>query len=916
MTRPTEVEGIEPGAIGTAFDRPPPEAEAGAAADVKATPALGHETLAPVRELIESDAIEVVSTDIFDTLVWRRTLKPVDAFVDLGERLSAVSLLAPSLSAGSFANLRRLAEERVRADRKEAFGDAEVTLGEIYEDFPEWVFAGHPPEDALNEEIELERELIVPDLDVVELLRHATSRGKTIVAISDIYFSADEIRRLLGQPELSSLPFRRIFTSSDHRDGKAGRLFDIALAALGCEPVQMVHIGDNAKADIEPAVERGIRTVFLEKRSESFEAILDRETMFGRPSIDKETGSLGRQRPSATIDFGLTALRAKTEHRDEGKRVATGLRAHWRFGATVLGPVLAGFGEWVHEQAREIGVDRVHCLMREGEFLARYVEAAGPGATWPVEPHQLWLSRYVATRAAIGEAGERELERLMFGVTPPTVEGFCRRLGLRSTDIPALSGHADTVLYDPIVRRLALDAVLDDPALRGRIVEDSRQLRDRVVRMLERSAPGDGPIVVVDIGWGATIQQRLAEALSHAGIEREVAGLYLMTNEIAGYAVTRGHRVQGFVTDNGFPDYMATSVMRAPEIIEQSLMPDFGTQLGIDENLAPIIDVNDIPAQQQAEAAAVRQGAFAFQRDYVRYRTVLPDKLVSLAQAPQALAAVLSRAVVSPTAEEVTAFSSWVHDENFGLKGQTPLIDERWAAKVAYLTPKQLAEQPMQEMYWPFGVAHRYDEQLGELTAAVNGGVLSWDAGSSPLETGKFEVRATDGVGLENVKPFRTTPRRNRRGLSFVSGWIASHQIGALQIMLSEGACVLRMDWFEFRLFAQGEENPIVVRFEGSAALESLVAANCLVLPGSLIICTGTPALMHFNVAAVTPRVVSRVEFETGFAAVAGGPVLPGTTGLEEMMRSHRQLERLKQTRTWRAAKPLRTVTKRVIGPR
>ncbi|HTR76438.1 MAG TPA: HAD family hydrolase [Solirubrobacterales bacterium] len=910
MTETTEVE------TGTAFDRRPLDTDPGPA-DVVAAPALGHATLAPVRELLESDAIEVVSTDIFDTLVWRRTLNPTDAFLDLGERLVAASMLAPSLSSGSFANLRRLAEERVRADRKEALGDSEVTLGEIYGGFGDWVFAGHPAEAVLELEIELERELIVPDLDVVELLREVAARGKTIVAISDIYFSADQIRSLFGQPELGSLPFRRIFTSSDHREGKTGRLFDIALAALGCDPAQMVHIGDNLKSDIEPAEERGIRTVFLEKRSAAFEAMLDREEMFGRPALWRETtATTSRRRPGATVDFGLTALRAKMDHRDEIQRVPTGLRAHWRFGATVLGPALAGFGEWVHERAREMGAGRVHCLMREGEFLTRFVAAAGPGASWPVEAMPLWLSRFVATRAAIGEADERELERLMFGVTPPTVAQFCHRLGLQPSDIAGLSGHSETRLHDPIIRRLVLDAILEDAALRGRIVEDSRRLRDRVVRSLQETAPGDGPIVVVDIGWGATIQQRLTEALGHAGVEREVAGLYLMTNEIAGYAISRGHRIHGFVTDNGFPDHMSGSVMRAPEIIEQSLMPEFGTQLGLNEELGPILDVNHVPAPQLAEAAAVRQGAFAFQREYVRYRTVLPSKLVSLAEAPEALGAVLTRAVVSPTAEEVTAFSGWVHDENFGVQGQTPLIDERWSAKIGYLTPRQLGEQPMHEMYWPFGVAHRYDEQLGELAAVVAAGELSWDATSTPLETGVFEVRATEGVGLEAVKPFREVPERNRRGLSYVSGSIGSHQIGALQIKIAERGCVMRIDWFEFRLFAQGEADPIVMRFEGSDAIQSLVAANCLVLPAGLVICTGSPALLNFNVAAVTGRIVSRVEFETGFAVLPGGPVLPGSSGLEGMLRPPNALDRFKGTAAWRTARPLRDATKRALKRR
>ena len=893
-----------------AFEREPQGGDPGRA-ELAAVPAHGHATLAELRELVESDAVDVVSTDIFDTLVWRRTLNPIDVFVELGERLAARGMLARALAPDAFGRLRRLAEERARADRKRDRKEAEVRLGEIYEALPEWVFDDRPREDALDEEIELEREIIVPDLDVVELLAHAVERGKTIVAISDIYFSADQIRRLLDQPRLDALPFRKIFTSSDHREGKTGRLFDIAIAALGCEPVQMVHIGDNAAADVEPAVERGIRTVYLEKRSKPFERVLHREAMFGRPAIAKSATGPHSPELGAGVDFGLTALRAKTEHREEGLEMPSALRPHWRFGATVLGPALAGFGEWVHREARAAGAERVHCLMREGEYLTRFVDGAAGAVEDPVTAQKLWLSRYVSTRAAIGGATEEELERLMFGPTPPTVGEYCRRLEIGLSEMPALSGYADTVLYDPIIRRQVLDAILEDDALRSRVVEESRRLRERVVESLLEAAPGDGPIVLVDIGWGATIQQRLSEALAHAGVDRRLLGLYMMTNDIAGLAVTRGHRALGFLMNCGAPEHLMT-VMRAPEIIEQSLMPDVGTQIGVAEDLSPILAESSIPPQQMAEAEAARDGAFAFQRDYVRYRQALAGKLTPLSEARDPLAAILTRAVVAPTTEEVTSFAGWVHDENFGSEKQAPLIDERWSAKIRHLTAKQLAKQPMDQMYWPFGVAHRVDEQLSDLVAAASAGVISWEATATPVEIGKMSFKVTHGVGIDEAKPVEFEPWRNRQGLSFVSGAITLHQIQRLEIVLAERACVMRIDWLEFRLFAQGHPEPIVVRLEGSDALRPLAVANCLIMPGGLVLCTGSPALMAFDVGAVTPRIVTRVEFEAGFAALPGGPVLPGSTRLDQIG----ELERLAQSRIWRATRPWRMLRQAVAKVR
>ena len=63
-------------------------------------------------------------------------------------------------------------------------------------------------------------------------------------------------------------------------------------------------------------------------------------------------------------------MRARVMHRGEAAAVPEGLKRYWETGATVFGPALAGFAEWVAERARAFGVDRVYCLLREGDFLS------------------------------------------------------------------------------------------------------------------------------------------------------------------------------------------------------------------------------------------------------------------------------------------------------------------------------------------------------------------------------------------------------------------------------------------------------------------------------------------------------------------------------------------------------------------
>jgi hypothetical protein len=63
-------------------------------------------------DALASPSIKVISTDGFDTLVWRTVPEPVDAFPLIAERLRERGQLSPSLGSEAFGTLRRIAERR------------------------------------------------------------------------------------------------------------------------------------------------------------------------------------------------------------------------------------------------------------------------------------------------------------------------------------------------------------------------------------------------------------------------------------------------------------------------------------------------------------------------------------------------------------------------------------------------------------------------------------------------------------------------------------------------------------------------------------------------------------------------------------------------------------------------------------
>jgi hypothetical protein len=69
-------------------------------------PAVADTRLADLAEAIRRPDVKVVSTDVFDTLLWRQVPQPAAAFSLVGDRLAQRGMLVPSVTALGFASLR------------------------------------------------------------------------------------------------------------------------------------------------------------------------------------------------------------------------------------------------------------------------------------------------------------------------------------------------------------------------------------------------------------------------------------------------------------------------------------------------------------------------------------------------------------------------------------------------------------------------------------------------------------------------------------------------------------------------------------------------------------------------------------------------------------------------------------------
>ena len=754
--------------------------------------------------MAEENSVKVLSLDVFDTLLWRVVPEPIDAFLLVGRSLADAGHLRVPVEA--FARLREVAEHRARERSLRRRSTPEVSLAEVYEELSPNVVGDAVPADLADLEVEVERSITFPDLEVVQFARAIqAARGVRVVLVSNTYFSAEQLRRILDREAFRAIDVDGVFTSSDNGRHKGSGLYDAVLDVLGVAAADVLHLGDDPDADGACAERAGMHAALLPRRPEPLPIVLEREGLLRGDVLRRPRAPL----QDGAGDFGLTALRGKALRRVEGDTLSSDLRPWWAAGVGVFGPVLTGFAEWVHDRATAVGVDRVFCVMREGHFLAPLLDAArslrGSGA----ETATIWLSRFVCSQAAIVEVSEDEIEAFLRRRRAPTVAEACQSLGITPVQV-GLDEHGADRLTDARLRRRFLLAVTGRDEVRRQVQAHCSQARRRLVEHVVGTVGArEGWAVLVDLGWGATIQASLDAALRAEGVELRTQGLYLLTNDAAVDRVLDGVAAEGFLGNLGLPDPDIRWIMRSPEALEQLCMPEVGSLAGFDTDGRPLTTPSVEQPIQRAQREAVRDGVLAFQKEWGRYRDVLPADQRALTGAGRALLRkTLLRFVVEPTEEEASTFGSWAHDENWGSDGSETLLTGMTAEKLEHMSPLQLLELPMDRLYWPFAVAALHHPSLARAAAALASGALPADVFSGD-QASHVTLYVDYGGGLFPRRQPSVAP--NGRGLYYVRERVDAHPLRAIAVEFPPGPGLVRLDSMRLYFELRGRSDPAVV---------------------------------------------------------------------------------------------------------
>jgi HAD superfamily hydrolase (TIGR01549 family) len=217
------------------------------------------------RALALGPEVKVVSVDVFDTLLLRTTRPEEQRFEDIAGRQLAALRAAGHQVAATPRELLILRLQSTRIAKRNAqpvLGDREASYDQIAGALLDALGLNRDLVPLLREcEIEYEAANLYPNRLLIEILNGARRAGKRVICLSDMYLSNREIGELLRRKAEGCTP-DAIYVSADFGYRKAsGQLYREVARRESAEPEEIVHCGDNRRADVVMARSQGLGAV-------------------------------------------------------------------------------------------------------------------------------------------------------------------------------------------------------------------------------------------------------------------------------------------------------------------------------------------------------------------------------------------------------------------------------------------------------------------------------------------------------------------------------------------------------------------------------------------------------------------------------------------------------------------------------
>lgn len=313
---------------------------------------------------------DVISFDIFDTLILRPFAKPVDIFMIVGKRLNKIE----------FTRIRIDAEKRAREMAMIKNGNTEVTIDDIYTIIEERT--GIPKEIGIKTELETEMDYCFANPYMKRIYDLVKEQNKKIIIASDMYIPKEMMEKLLDKAGFDG--YEKLYVSCDYNCSKrSGKLYEYILNDY--QEKKLVHIGDNRISDIKSANEAGIETRYYKNCHE----------------IGNQFRADGMSELVGSAYAGIV-----NTHLHNGNKTYS---PYYEYGFIYGGLYILGFCNWMYKKAKAEGIDKIFFLSRDGDIYQKVFNQTFAD----VQNEYFWWSRIANIKYTVRKNREDFLRRVI-----------------------------------------------------------------------------------------------------------------------------------------------------------------------------------------------------------------------------------------------------------------------------------------------------------------------------------------------------------------------------------------------------------------------------------------------------------------------------------------------------------------------
>jgi len=442
---------------------------------------------------IEFDKYEFFFFDVFDTAIIRFFLKPTDLF----------EYISFDKNSPEF-HLQRIKHEEL--SRASLPNRKDITIDDIYTHFTVA---------AIDDEIATEMKFCVTNPDIYNFYLKILNKGKKIYFVSDMYLDKSTVCNILHKNGYSTYEDVYVSSEDDLIKGDGSRFEWLKKTIPDCMGAS-IHIGDNLVSD------------FLQPKANGFEAhhYIDSLTFCRQDTFLNTKFEFLNSKRSLGLSFLISVFRYwKTELSDQETD-------YWRqFGFFYGGALVSAFCGFINEQItkKNLSCSKIYFLARDGDIMSQVYELLHDN----FKPVYLLASRRCMSFPSLcGFTQADDIKILDLYTTPiginsvdDIMDRFCYN-DMQSLESDLIEMKNSTTRWTD---NNILECFLKNQKL---LMEKVKSERESIKEYLSNVGFFDEKdIVIVDVGWGGSIQNCLSKLAAISGYRNTLNGIYIGVNE-------------------------------------------------------------------------------------------------------------------------------------------------------------------------------------------------------------------------------------------------------------------------------------------------------------------------------------------------------------------------------------------------